>query len=41
MDKVTPEYYVREYLKEYGDLLQEPSKQELPLKRRRIDELHG
>ena len=42
MDKVTPEYYVREYLKEYGDFAPEPSKQELlTLKRRRIDELHA
>ena len=42
MEKVTPEYYVREYLKEYGDFAPEPSKQELlTLKRRRIDELHA
>ena len=42
MDKVTPEYYVREYLKEYGPFAPEPSKQELlTLKRRRIDELHA
>lgn len=42
MDKVTPEYYVREYLKEYGDFAPEPSKQELlTLKRRRIDKLHA
>ena len=42
MDKVTPEYYVREYLKEYGSFAPEPSKQELlTLKRRRIDELHA
>lgn len=29
MDKVTPEYYVREYLKNYGDFAPEPTKQDL------------
>ena len=29
MDKVTPEYYVREYLKDYGDFAPEPTKQDL------------
>lgn len=29
MDKVTPEYYVREYLKNYGDFSPEPTKQDL------------
>ena len=42
MDKVTPEYYVREYLKEYGDFAPEPSKQDLiAINRQRIDELHA
>ena len=42
MDKVTPEYYVREYLKEYGDFTPEPSKQDLiAINRQRIDELHA
>ena len=42
MDKVTPEYYVREYLKEYGPFAPEPSKQELlTLKRQRIGALHA
>ena len=42
MDKVTPEYYVREYLKEYGDFAPEPSKQDLiAINRKHIDELHA
>ena len=42
MDKVTPEYYVREYLKEYGDFAPEPSKQDLiAINREYIDELHA
>ena len=42
MDKVTPEYYVREYLKEYGDFAPEPSKQDLvAINRKYIDELHA
>ena len=42
MEKVTPEYYVREYLKEYGDFALEPSKQDLiAINRQHIDELHA
>lgn len=42
MEKVTPEYYVREYLKEYGDFDLEPSKQDLiAINRQHIDELHA
>lgn len=42
MDKVTPEYYVSEYLKEYGDFAPEPSKQDLiAINRKYIDELHA
>ena len=42
MDKVTPEYYVREYLKEYGDFAPEPSKKDLiAINREYIDELHA
>ena len=42
MDKVTPEYYVREYLKEYGNFAPEPSKLDLiAINRQHIDELHA
>ncbi len=42
MDKVTPEYYVSEYLKEYGNFAPEPSKQDLiAINRQYIDELHA
>ncbi|EGJ39279.1 hypothetical protein HMPREF9393_0901 [Streptococcus sanguinis SK1056] len=41
-DKQNPEYYVSEYLKEYGDFAPEPSKQDLiAINRKRIDELHA
>ena len=41
-DKQNPEYYVSEYLKEYGDFAPEPSKQDLiAINRQHIDELHA
>ena len=41
-DKQNPEYYVREYLKEYGNFAPEPSKQDLiAINRQHIDELHA
>lgn len=41
-DKQNPEYYVSEYLKEYGNFAPEPSKQDLiAINRQHIDELHA